>query len=42
MQQKKIKLKNIDSIYILYDVYTVHLRDKVKDKLKEIIDKEEV
>ena len=39
---KKIKLKNIDSIYILYDVYTVHLRDKVKDKLKEIIDKEEV
>ena len=39
---KKIKLKNIDTIYILYDVYTVHLRDKVKDKLKAIIDKEGV
>ena len=35
-----IQLDGIDTIYILYDIYTIHLRDKVKEKVEEIINEE--
>lgn len=35
-----VQLDGIDTIYILYDIYTIHLRDKVKEKVEEIINEE--
>lgn len=34
----QINIENIDTVYILYDIYTIHLRDKVKEKVKKIIE----
>ncbi len=36
-----LQIQNVDSIYILYDVYTIHLRDEVKKKVIEIINEKE-
>mgnify|MGYP000454855866 FL=1 len=35
-----VQIDGIDTIYILYDIYTIHLRDKVKEKVEEIINEE--
>ena len=32
--------EGIDTVYVLYDVYTIHLRDAVKAAVKELINKE--
>lgn len=36
-----LQIQDVDSIYILYDVYTIHLRDEVKKKVIEIINEKE-
>ena len=36
-----IKLDGIDTIFILYDIYTIHLRDAVKKEVETVINDEE-
>ena len=37
-----MKTEGIDSVYILYDIYTIHIRDKVKEKVEKMICEKEV
>lgn len=36
-----MKTEDIDAVYILYDVYTIHLKDAVKKEVKKIINEKE-
>lgn len=36
-----MKMENIDTVYILHDIYTIHLRDAVKEEVKRLINEEE-
>lgn len=36
-----MQTEDIDAVYILYDVYTIHLKDAVKKEVKKIIDEKE-